>query len=177
MKHRRNSNNNSKKGFTLIELLVVIAIIGLLSSVVLSSLATARSRARLTQTASILKETSKALALYQSDHAGDYPCFDHAWDDGAETGWAAPYFKWQKDPLGVAPNDHIHWEHTPYTPFTYSLDLENPGPSNALALDKYMDDGNINTGNIRSAADGSRLYYGGMDQTGVISSCIPPLTP
>jgi len=40
----------NRAGFTLIELLVVIAIIALLSSVVLATLATARDKARITQT-------------------------------------------------------------------------------------------------------------------------------
>ncbi len=81
--------------------MIVIAIIGLLSSVVLTSLNTARNKAKVTQTAVYLKEIVKALVLYQSDHNGDYPCFDHSWDESAETAWAAPYFKWQKDPLGA----------------------------------------------------------------------------
>lgn len=60
------------KGFTLIELLVVIAIIGLLSSVVLASLNTARARARDAQRISNVKQIQTALELYYSD-TGSYP--------------------------------------------------------------------------------------------------------
>lgn len=61
-----------EKGFTLIELLVVIAIIGLLSSVVLASLNTARMKARDAQRISGLKEIQKALEMYYQDY-GTYP--------------------------------------------------------------------------------------------------------
>ena len=52
------------KGFTLIELLVVIAIIGLLSAVVLSSLNTARMRARDAQRKSDIVQIRNAMELY-----------------------------------------------------------------------------------------------------------------
>ncbi len=61
-----------KKGFTLIELLVVIAIIGILSSVVLSSLNSARAKARDAQRISTVRQIKTALELYY-DTNSTYP--------------------------------------------------------------------------------------------------------
>lgn len=70
--------NPSKKGFTLIELLVVISIIGLLSSVVLVSLNTARARARDAERLSALREVQKSLELYHLVN-NSYPSTGGAW--------------------------------------------------------------------------------------------------
>ena len=61
------------RGFTLIELLVVLAIIGLLSSIVLASLNTARAKARDAVRKSQVGEFEKALELYFLVN-GHYPC-------------------------------------------------------------------------------------------------------
>jgi type II secretion system protein G len=59
----------NKKGFTLIELLVVIAIIGLLASIVLVSLNTARQKARDTKRLGDLRQVMTALELYYDSQA------------------------------------------------------------------------------------------------------------
>ncbi|MFT5179918.1 MAG: prepilin-type N-terminal cleavage/methylation domain-containing protein [Candidatus Paceibacteria bacterium] len=65
-------NITTNKGFTLIELLVVISIIGLLSSVVLASLETAREKARNSQTIQNIDAYRTAAELYRNDN-GSYP--------------------------------------------------------------------------------------------------------
>lgn len=62
---------NYKKGFTLIELLVVIAIIGILSSVVLASLNTARSKGADAAVKSNLNNIRAQAELYY-DTNGNY---------------------------------------------------------------------------------------------------------
>lgn len=56
-------NKGASRGFTLIELLVVIAIIGILSSVVLASLNSARQKGRDARRVSDLKQIQLALEL------------------------------------------------------------------------------------------------------------------
>ncbi len=62
----------SGAGFTLIELLVVISIIGLLASVVLVSLNSARQKARNAKRLSQANQLAKAFELFYND-AGGYP--------------------------------------------------------------------------------------------------------
>lgn len=73
-----------EKGFTLIELLVVVAIIGILSSVVLASLNTARSKARDAERVSEIRQLKLALELYY-DKNGTYPT-DVGWSNDCEGG-------------------------------------------------------------------------------------------
>lgn len=74
--------SRSKKGFTLIELLVVISVIGLLSSVVISFVNSARIKAKDSHRLVEVREVEKALALYY-DKYGSYPI-----STGPERNWA-----------------------------------------------------------------------------------------
>ncbi|MCF7833652.1 MAG: prepilin-type N-terminal cleavage/methylation domain-containing protein [Candidatus Pacebacteria bacterium] len=100
------------KGFTLIELLVVVAIIGILSSVVLASLNSARAKARDARRLSDVTQIQKALELYFNEN-GKYPPYNRVHTQNIESGctsgtvgWCnfknalAPYLKDVADPLG-----------------------------------------------------------------------------
>jgi prepilin-type N-terminal cleavage/methylation domain-containing protein len=74
-----------KKGFTLVELLVVIAIIGLLSSIAVVSLGSARGKARDAKRLADARQVATALEQYYSDNSG-YP---YAPDAGEALGSAS----------------------------------------------------------------------------------------
>ncbi|MEY4602548.1 MAG: protein ral secretion pathway protein [Candidatus Parcubacteria bacterium] len=98
--------NADKSGFTLIELLVVIAIIGMLSSVVLGSLNSARSKSRYARAISDMKEMSKAATLdydQYENYAPDLgsgsgprfvPGFLKSWPTPPCSGWTYDWENW-----------------------------------------------------------------------------------
>ncbi|MDP2593521.1 MAG: prepilin-type N-terminal cleavage/methylation domain-containing protein [bacterium] len=125
-----------KRGFTLIELLVVIAIIGLLSSVVLASLNSARAKTRDAKRISEIREIQKALELYYDDH-GYYPftswvgSHQTAWETGALGTALEPYLPTMPvDPVnssnispGYAFNGNYNYSY-------YSAGYRAPGQTN-----------------------------------------------
>ncbi len=75
----------ANKGFTLIELLVVVAIIGILATVILSSLSKARSKARDAKRLADMKAIYDALAMYESDHG--YVPITYTYSGANSGGW------------------------------------------------------------------------------------------
>jgi len=62
-----------ERGFTLVELLVVIAIIGVLATLVLLQLGTARAKARDVKRISDINQIRSAVEQYFEDEGGNYP--------------------------------------------------------------------------------------------------------
>ena|GEM_PF-2320069 len=108
-------NSKSKRGFTLIELLVVISIIGLLSSVVLASLNSARGKARFAQAVATMNSIEKAATLEYDDfnnYAPDVgggatprfvPKYLSAWPTPPCPGWTYDWENWSSVLLGGSP--------------------------------------------------------------------------
>ena len=135
-----------EKGFTLIELLVVVAIIGMLSSVILSSLNQARSNGRDARRAQDIKQFQTALEIYRNDN-GRYPISTWAHSaGGGDTNWnaletaLAPYIaSLPLDPVNTGSAGYTNDQYIySYYANIYGLsggwymlvwELENPKPS------------------------------------------------
>ncbi|MCL9971794.1 MAG: type II secretion system GspH family protein [Candidatus Pacebacteria bacterium] len=144
-----------KRGFTLIELLVVIAIIGILSSIVLASLNTARQKSRDARRIADIKQIQLAMQLYY-DASSTYPT--------ALSNLAPLYLpKVPTDPIGQAayPYDQL----ASGASYHLGANLED-GSNQALNsdLDTASDTGNIDSGsdtdgNGCQASVASRFCY------------------
>lgn len=95
---------NSRRGFTLIELLVVIAIIGILSSVVLASLNSARDKARYARVFSDLRQIALAAEL-DVVNSGMYPPDVNPGETAGLTGMMS----WPKPPCTGWTYDWDNW--------------------------------------------------------------------
>ena len=112
----------NKKGFTLIELLVVISVIGVLATVIITSLGSARFQSEDVKRLSQVKEVQKALLLYNLDH-DDYPgsTYSGGWASNCidAPNQALKYANWQtliSDLDGYLPNVDIdsNWPYCIY---------------------------------------------------------------
>ncbi|OIO47761.1 MAG: hypothetical protein AUJ28_00455 [Parcubacteria group bacterium CG1_02_37_51] len=126
----------NKKGFTLIELLVVIAIIGLLSTLAVVSLNSARSKARDARRTSDIRQIQTALDMYYND-AGAYPAGaaiaigTTAADTLSTGGFAAAatgttyMVTVPLDPQNSGSNVYTYTSETPFSTYTLPFVLEN----------------------------------------------------
>ncbi|HEU5114790.1 MAG TPA: prepilin-type N-terminal cleavage/methylation domain-containing protein [Candidatus Paceibacterota bacterium] len=107
----------NKRGFTLIELLVVISIISLLSSVVLSSLNSARSKARFALAIQQMRQINTAAENYFTS-SGNYPAdvgpaslpaemvgYLSSWPTPPCSGWTYDWENWPSGFIGVTLRD------------------------------------------------------------------------
>ena len=115
--------NKDKYGFTLIELLVVISIIGLLATIIMISLNSARAKARDVKRAADIKQVRTALEMYYSNN-GAYPVAA-AWYGGTGNCWGKVTDDWVP---GLSPT------------YISKLPLD-PKPTNCGSVYLYASDG------------------------------------
>lgn len=118
-----------RKGFTLIELLVVIALIGILSTLILANLNSARERSRDVQRKNDLRSIQTALRLYYND-AGGYPASLPA--------WGSPWVVGTTTYMNAVPSDPLSSQSYRYTQTdsdTYAIEacLENKSDDKGVA--------------------------------------------
>lgn len=131
-------HKKSSKGFTLIELLVVIAIIGVLASIVLASLNTARRKGRDAKRVGDIKNIQTALEMY-FDSCAAYPASllisaTNGCPSGITLGSFLPAI-----PVGPLTGEiYAYFSESTYTTYHLGATLEEVGNA-ALKSDRDLD--------------------------------------
>lgn len=121
-----------RRGFTLIELLIVIAIIGVLATLLLSAIFSAKGKAQVGVARSQIRAIQAALQMYEGDH-GKFPrhrarpnakptATHECWNDDSPAlymalrnkatrdlggGQNSPYLDWKAEAVGLLPNTNL----------------------------------------------------------------------
>jgi len=135
------------RGFTLIELLVVIFIIGILASIVIVSVNSARAKARDTKRKADIKELKTAIELYNND-TGQYPQAGgaSAWGDDQNMDVLSGVLNQPTQYLWPIPHDPIAARLNTGRDYLYVWDTRNGhGYGLLLTWDKVTGDPNIDT--------------------------------
>jgi len=172
---------NLKVGFTLIELLVVIAIIGVLASIVLASLNTARRKSRDARRISDIKQIQLALELFfDSQLVPTYPTGAAACDAATTfyglqvliTGGFIPQIP--RDPNNATPdNCYRYVTPTAVVPLsTYHLGAKLEDPNNTV-FSSDKDCTSVAAGCGAAAYTGGTSFNGTVDATNRYYDVVP----
>jgi prepilin-type N-terminal cleavage/methylation domain-containing protein len=168
------SQLNRERGFTLIELLVVIAIIGILASVVLASLNSARQKSRDARRISDVQQIKLGLELY-FDQAGTYPSGGvSSGNPELESELAGNNFmaSFPEPPSGAGQDNYSYAPVNPSgggqcTSYHLGASLEN---SEHNSLDNDSDEDSTSSGPLTTAGSGECNDASGNDDTSAYGS-------
>ena len=138
------------RGFSLVELMVVTTVIGLLALLAVPGVLAAAQRAEATAAANDIRVFTNAIEFYSTAEGGYPPQMTYREMPESIEGylpgtWKDGTYNW----FYVNTSDYIYV-------YVYNLGFT---PEQAVHIDSIIDDGNIGSGSIRMAFNGSGLIH------------------